>query len=192
MKESVLSEPQLLFRKVVDQMIMPQQIISDGLIKTLGQQRFDNMISDIYSDIPLLEKAADVKRGVSKQQAVAALVDKVCNNIDDNQVLFQQIIMAVKDALNNTGVVMMPDSDDLMVELWKATNLPQALTIKERLANGAAIRDIRLRVEKKAPPQTNQVKLSRMELWRERLLDRMISVNIFYNELKKLVKAKKM
>jgi len=186
MKESVLSEPQLLFRKVVDQMIMPQQIISDGLIKTLGQQRFDNMISDIYSDIPLLEKAADVKRGVSKQQAVAALVDKVCNNIDDNQVLFQQIIMAVKDALNNTGVVMMPDSDDLMVELWKATNLPQALTIKERLANGAAIRDIRLRVEKKAPPQTNQVKLSRMELWRERLLDRMISVNIFYNELKKL------
>lgn len=186
MKESVLSEPQLLFRKVVDQMIMPQQIISDGLIKTLGQQRFDNMISDIYSDIPLLEKAADVKRGVNKQQAVAALVDKVCNNIDDNQVLFQQIIMAVKDALNDTGVVMMPDSDDLLVELWKATNLPQALTIKERLANGAAIRDIRLRVEKKAPPQTNQVKLSRMELWRERLLDRMISVNIFYNELKRL------
>lgn len=186
MKESVLSEPQLLFRKVVDQMIMPQQIISDGLIKTLGQQRFDNMISDIYSDIPLLEKAVDVKRGVSKQQAVAALVDKVCNNIDDNQVLFQQIVMAVKDALNDTGVVMMPDSDDLLVELWKATNLPQALTIKERLANGAAIRDIRLRVEKKAPPQTNQVKLSRMELWRERLLDRMISVNIFYNELKKL------
>ena len=175
-----------ILNKVVDQMIMPQQIISDGLIKTLGQQRFDNMISDIYSDIPLLEKAADVKRGVSKQQAVAALVDKVCNNIDDNQVLFQQIIMAVKDALNDTGVVMMPDSDDLMVELWKATNLPQALTIKERLANGAAIRNIRLRVEKKAPPQTNQVKLSRMELWRERLLDRMISVNIFYNELKKL------
>ena len=180
MKESVLNEPQVMFRIAVT----PEEFSSKGFVGVLGQQGFDNMLRSIFEDLPLLEKAAYIKRGQTPAQVVADLVDDIINTDKVDQMDIQQVLMAVKDALAQNGPIVMPDTDELLYQLWKDTHPRPALTIKEKLQNKSEDSQIRFRAKKENKPATNVVKLSRAMLWQERLVDRMISVTQFYKELK--------
>ena len=182
MKESVLNEPQVMFRIAVT----PEEFSSKGFVGVLGQQGFDNMLRSIFEDLPLLEKAAYIKRGQTPAQVVADLVDDIINTDKVDQMDIQQVLMAVKDALAQNGPIVMPDTDELLYQLWKDTHHRPALTIKEKLQNKSEDSQIRFRAKKENKPATNVVKLSRAMLWQERLVDRMISVTQFYKELKKI------
>ena len=182
MKEIVLNEPQVMFRIAVT----PEEFSSKGFAGILGQQGFDNILRSIFEDLPLLEKAAYIKRGQTPAQVVADLVDDIINTDKVDQMEIQQVLMAVKDALAQNGPIVMPDTDELLYQLWKDTHHRPALTIKEKLQNKSEDSQIRFRAKKENKPATNVVKLSRAMLWQERLVDRMISVTQFYKELKKI------
>ena len=185
MKNSVLNESQVMFRHTAD-VVTPSDIAAKGLVGVLGQEKFDNMVRDIFEDLPLLDKAAYVKRGQTPSQVVAKLADDIINSDKVDQVQIQQVLMAIKDALIANGPVVLPDNADMLFQLWKGTHPTTAVTIKEKLEQKAQEDKIRFRANQKSSASTNEVKLSRRQVWQERLVDRMISLKEFYDQLKKL------
>ena len=185
MKNSVLNESQVMFRHTAE-VVTPSDIAAKGLVGVLGQEKFDNMVRDIFEDLPLLDKAAYIKRGQAPAQVVAQIADDIINSDKVDQVQIQQVLMAIKDALIENGPVVLPDNADMLFHLWKGTHPTTAVTIKEKLEQKAQEDKIRFRASQESPVSTNEVKLSRRQVWQERLVDRMISLKEFYDQLEKL------
>lgn len=189
MKESVLNESQLLFRRALDgEAVTPDMIAADGIRKTMGEQSYQKMIDGIFNTLPLLEKAAIIKRGENKEKVVASIVDRICNDIPANRDALMETLIIVKDALKENPLVVLPSDTDLLVQLWKETNLEPAMTIREKLANLDKANQIRFKIDDKndKAPTTNDVKLTRAQVWQERMVDRMVAVKVFYDELAKI------
>jgi len=188
-ERAAFNESQLLFRRALDgEAITPDMIAADGLRKTMGEQSYQKMIDGIFNTLPLMDKAAIIKRGEDKEQAVAAIVDRICNNIPANRDALMETLITVKDALRENPLVVLPSDTDLLVQLWKETNLEPAMTIREKLANLDKANQIRFKIDDKndKAPATNDVKLTRAQVWQERMVDRMVAVKVFYDELAKI------
>lgn len=186
-ERALLDIEQALFRRALDgDVITADKIAAKGLKATLGDDSYNRMIGEIFDILPLMDKAAYSKRGLSKESVVASMVDRIANDIPGNMDDLLMVLSIVKDSLNEKSLAILPDNTDLLLQLWKETSLPEAVTIKEKLSNLAKVNQIRLRAEKDMPPATNDVKLTRRQVWEERLQDRMISVKIFYDELAKI------
>ena len=182
MKDSVLNEPQVMFRSAVT----PSDITSKGLRGTIGEDGFQTMVGDIVSSLPVLETAADIKRGMTPEKIAAKMLDDYLNSTDDVS-KGQDILFAIKDALTAQGAVIMPEDGELLYQLWKDLNPSTAVTIKEKLQDAAKAADVRFRAAgQRQAPATNEVKLTRSQLWQERLVDRMIAVKILYDQMKKI------
>lgn len=181
MKASVLNEPQVMFRTAIS----PADMLSKGLRGVLGQEGFDNLVNDITNTMPLLEKAADLKRGMTPQQIVSKMLDEYLHNGSVSK--GQDILFAIQDALTAKDGVIMPEDDELLYQLWKELNPSTAVTIKEKLEDAAKAADIRFKISQKdKAPASNDVKLTRSQLWQERLVDRMISIKVLYDQFKKI------
>lgn len=176
MKESVM-QGQVMFRAVPT--TTAEDIDKNGFRSYLSEKDYNRMKKEILKGAPILRMSL-----YTPDEYISSVIDKLTQQSPSDATEALQMASSVRDAFTRAGIVLDMSDNEIIYALWKEVNPSDAVTIKEKLEHNHKSNDVRYRIDSSIGPNTNDIKLSRGEQFRENWVDKMVTVKMFQDLVK--------
>lgn len=172
------ANPDIRFRAVPT--TTAEDIDKNGFHSYLSEKDYDRMKKEILKGAPILRMSL-----YTPDEYISSVIDKLTQQSPSDATEALQMASSVRDAFTRAGIVLDMSDNEIIYALWKEVNPSDAVTIKEKLEHNHKSNDVRYRIDSSIGPNTNDIKLSRGEQFRENWVDKMVTVKMFQDLVKK-------
>ncbi len=172
------ANPDIRFRAVPT--TTAEDIDKNGFHSYLSEKDYDRMKKEILKGAPILRMSL-----YTPDEYISSVIDKLTQQSPSDATEALQMASSVRDAFTRAGIVLDMSDNEIIYALWKEVNPSDAVTIKEKLEHNHKSNDVRYRIDSTIGPNTNDIKLTRGEQFRENWVDKMVTVKMFQDLVKK-------
>ena len=172
------ANPDIRFRAVPT--TTAEDIDKNGFRSYLSEKDYDRMKKEILKGAPILRMSL-----YTPDEYISSVIDKLTQQSPSDATEALQMASSVRDAFTRADIVLDMSDNEIIYALWKEVNPSDAVTIKERLEHNHKSNDVRYRIDSSIGPNTNDIKLTRGEQFRENWVDKMVTVKMFQDLVKK-------
>lgn len=172
------ANPDIRFRAVPT--TTAEDIDKNGFRSYLSEKDYDRMKKEILKGAPILRMSL-----YTPDEYISSVIDKLTQQSPPDATEALQMASSVRDAFTRAGIVLDMSDNEIIYALWKEVNPSDAITIKEKLENNHKSNDVRYRIDSSIGPNTNDIKLTRGEQLRENWVDKMLTVKMLQDLVKK-------
>ena len=172
------ANPDIRFRAVPT--TTAEDIDKNGFHSYLSDKDYDRMKKEILKGAPILRMSL-----YTPDEYISSVIDKLTQQSPPDATEALQMASSVRDAFTRAGIVLDMSDNEIIYALWKEVNPSDAVTIKEKLEHNHKSNDVRYRIDSSIGPNTNDIKLTRGEQLRENWVDKMLTVKMLQDLVKK-------